>query len=131
MKLLKYSFFLSVLMPMVTNAAFPVGQWTVNQYVLNTGAAYSTVGICIQASGSSNGSWYMTNPIRGSGYWMIRGDNIYLHGNLGILNESSELLRINSSLLTGHWQEWLNDGSVNKYFTSKWTFSSGTCLDPA
>jgi hypothetical protein len=116
----------------VANAAFPEGQWTVDTYKESTGAFYSKVGICIKA----DGTWNLTTPIEssGSGYWMMRGNDIHLHGNLHDsleLNESVELTRVTSRLLTGYWQEWINGGSLNLYFTTKWTFSSATCLPPA
>jgi hypothetical protein len=127
MKLSKLVLFLAISLPTIANAAFPEGQWTSSTYILGTGAVYATVGFCIKPTGK----WYLTSASSGSGNWVMKGDNIYLHGNLTTgYNESAELIRINSSLLTGHWQEWLDNGSANLYFTVKWTRTSATCLAP-
>jgi len=132
MKLLEAVLLLTVLVPATASAAFPEGQWKVDNYKDNTGAHYSTVGICIKP----DGTWYLSTPIEstGSGHWFIKGNDIHLHGNLhpdSELNESVELTKVNQKLLTGYWQEWVDDGSFNEYFTTKWTFSSKTCLPPA
>ncbi|WP_146054709.1 hypothetical protein [Methylovulum psychrotolerans] len=127
MKLSKNILLLASLLPTIANAAFPSGQWTASSYILSTGAAYSTVGICIKP----DGSWYGTS-VPSSGHWVTKGDNIYLNGNLSTgYNESGVLIRINSSLLTGHWQEWLDDGSANIYLTEKWSSKSASCLPAA
>ncbi|MDP2902099.1 MAG: hypothetical protein Q8N96_03200, partial [Methylovulum sp.] len=98
----------------------------------NTGKLYSTIGICVKA----DGTWYLSTPVEstGSGHWSMNGNDIHLHGNLHLdlgLNESVELTKINQKLLTGYWQEWVDDGSFNLYTTTKWAFASTTCLPPA
>jgi hypothetical protein len=124
---------ISLLLGLATTAeaAFPEGQWAVDTYKDSNGTLYSTVGICIKAGGT----WYLTTPVEstGSGHWYIKGNDVHLHGNLHAnaeLNESIELTKVNSKLLTGFWQEWLDDGSFNLYNTTKWTFTSATCLSP-
>lgn len=113
------------------NAATPVGQWDVTTYNEKNGSLYSNVGICIK----SDNTWYLVAPSNSTGHgsWLMRGNNIHLHGNLhenNELNEAIELSIINPKLLTGAWQEWMDDMSLNLYFTTKWVYKKNICDNP-
>ena len=125
-----------VLSPCIANAAFPEGQWTATTYGdLGRAGVYSGIGFCLQAGGNWYGTTSSSNMIKGSGLWTMKGDNIRLHMNrvesYGTFSESLELTAINTSLLTGYWQKWNLSNSQNDYLTTKWEFTSSTCLPKA
>jgi hypothetical protein len=142
---MKYTMLLiTLLVPCTATAAFPEGQWAVNNIVdivtsstvLIPGTSkpqaslYRGFSFCIQ----HDHTWYGTidsNGIKGSGRWNMKGNNIHLHMNrkesYGTFSESIELTKVSSTVLTGYWQQWNINDTYDDYMTTKWTFVSSTC----
>jgi hypothetical protein len=127
MKVSKIGVFLFLLAPLWALAAFPVGQWVARYYDINTGALYSTHGICIK----SDGTWHFTSLSRGGGNWFVKGSNVLIHGQVDdfnpVLNEAANLTTSNWTVMTGYWQEWRKSDGWNLYLRTNITFQSPTC----
>jgi hypothetical protein len=112
------------LIPTLSFADFPAGQWTLTFYS-EVGLGNGTQGICIQ----DGGTWYSDTFSGWSGKWYRRANDIHLQGNYasGAGNTAFELNLITSSLLTGYWQDWRDNNSLNNFLRVKFTFQKATC----
>ena len=111
----------------LVNAAPAVGTWTM-QFWGDSLTLYQNYDICIQSSGD----WYIsTSSIHGwKGKWFSKGNNTYfqtLHSS-GTAAMSSDVSRINDSLLTGY-HKFINNTGTNDYYTMSITYKKSTC-DP-
>jgi hypothetical protein len=82
-----------------------------------------------------NGTWYSASYPGWSGKWFKIGKNLRMHGNFEFNlvngNDSIELTKILPKLLTGYWQEWMDDGSYENYITVKFEKMGNYCSQPA
>lgn len=126
MKQLKIALLICTLIPSIANAAFPAGQWT-NEFYSEIDGKYYKHYFCIK----QDSTWFGTS-YGGNGHWFMKGNDIHLNGKHTQINmkEAYELTKVNSKLLTGYVQQWLDDGSYSDYYTTKWTFTSATCAAP-
>jgi hypothetical protein len=114
------------LIPTLTFAGFPAGQWTMTSYS-EVGLESWTHGICIQ----EGGTWYSDTYRGWSGKWHRRVNDIHLQGNYsnGAGNTAFELNVINGSLLTGYLQHWRDDNLVllNDFSRVKLIYQKSLC----
>jgi|WetSurSiteA1Bulk_404760.scaffolds.fasta_scaffold72219_2 hypothetical protein len=117
------------LIPTLSFAGFPAGQWTVNYYS-EVGDGPGTYGICIQNGETQNkGTWYSDTYRDWSGRWFRKGNDIHLQGNYaeGAGNTAFELTLINVTPLTGYWQDWRDNNSDNNFSRVQFTFQKALC----
>jgi hypothetical protein len=114
----------------VVQAAFPEGQWTGKFWDAKTGKLAATDGNCIL----KDGTWYNTAASNVRGKWFMKGDDIYIHAySTAGINEvySSQLQKLNSTLMGGKHQHWSIDGSLAIFATTTLSYVGATCLPPA
>lgn len=128
-KLLIVLIALGGLIPPLALADSPAGQWSMNYYS-EVGYGLGTHGICIQSGQTLNkGIWYSDTATGWSGNWYRRGNDIHLQGNYsgGAGNSAFELTLINFKLLTGYWQDWKDDNSINNFSRVEFIFQKASC----
>lgn len=132
MKLLKYIPLLAGLLATSMASAAPVpvdlkaGQWKA-QFFDASGKMMFDAGVCIQ----KEGTWFMTTQSYTAGHWLLVGNNIRLHGSNVNSNGAGELVRATPQFMSGPWQSWTDDDTINMNLVSKWMFTKVLCDPPA